>query len=286
MRLPVTLAALLTLGGCVIVVPDGHSKYGWSSGESVQGNGSSATETRPVAGTTALRIENRRHVDMDVEVRVGGASTLTVEGDSNLLPLVHTDVEGDTLRVWTDADLRSSGPMRVVFTAPRLRELASTGAVRVDVNGLNGGALRVSQTGSGRVAMHGRLDDLDLNHTGSGSFTGDGLESRAAHVNMVGSGRIDVGLVRGDSLRVNSTGSGGLHARGAVRQLDVQAQGSGRMYLGDLRAEAANLSSSGSGGIDAYVSQKVDAHGSGSGSIQVSGNPAQRNLSGRRTTVQ
>jgi len=286
MRLTVTLAALLILGGCVIVVPDGSSKYNWSSGESVKGNGSSATETRAVAGTSALRIENRRRVDMDVEVRVGAAATLTVEGDSNLLPLVHTDVDGDTLRVWTDEDLRSSGPIRVVYTAPRLRELSSTGSARVDVNGLNGGPLRVSQTGSGRIAMHGRLDDLDLNHTGSGSFTGNGLESRTANVNMVGSGRIDVGTVRGDMLRVNSTGSGGLRASGAVRQLDVQAQGSGRMSLGELRAETASLSSSGSGGIDAYVSQKVDAHGSGSGSIQVSGNPAQRNLSGRRTTVQ
>ena len=286
MRLPMTIAALAILGGCVIVVPDGHSKYGWSSSESIKGNGSSATETRNVAGTTALRIENRRSVDMDVEVRVGGPSTLTVEGDSNLLPLVHTDVEGDTLKVWTDADLRSSGPIRVVFTAPRLRELSSTGSVHVDVNGLNGGALRVSHTGSGHVIIRGRLDDLDLNHTGSGSFTGEGLESRSAHVNMVGSGRIDVGVVRGDALRVNSTGSGGLQARGAVRQLDVQAQGSGRMYLTDLRAEVASLSSSGSGGIDAYVSQKVEAHGSGSGSIQVSGNPAERNLSGRRTSVQ
>lgn len=286
MRLPVTIAALAILGGCVIVVPDGHSKYSWTSSDSIKGNGSSATETRSVAGTTALRIENRRSVDMEVEVRVGGTSTLTVEGDSNLLPLVHTDVDGDTLKVWTDADLRSSGPIRVVYTAPRLRELASIGAAHVDVNGLNGGALRVSHTGSGRVSMHGRLDDMDLNHTGSGSFTGDGLESRSAHVNMVGSGRIDVGLVRGDTLRVNSTGSGGLHARGAVRQLDVQAQGSGHISLSDLRAEVANLSSSGSGGIDAYVSQKVEAHGSGSGSIQVSGNPAQRNLSGRRTSVQ
>ncbi|WP_395407801.1 GIN domain-containing protein [Pseudoduganella sp. UC29_106] len=286
MRLTMTIAALAILGGCVIVVPDGHSKYGWSSSESIKGNGSSATETRNVAGTTALRIENRRSVDMDVEVRIGGPSTLTVDGDSNLLPLVHTDVEGDTLKVWTDADLRSSGPIRVVFTAPRLRELSSTGSVRVDVNGLNGGALRVSHTGSGHVIIRGRLDDLDLNHTGSGFFAGEGLESRSAHVNMVGSGRIDVGVVRGDALRVNSTGSGGLQGRGAVRQLDVQAQGSGRMYLTDLRAEVASLSSSGSGGIDAYVSQKVEAHGSGSGSIQVSGNPAERNLSGRRTSVQ
>jgi len=286
MRLTVTFAAVLALAGCVIVVPDGKADYRWSSSSSIQGNGSSATETRSANNVAAVRIENRRRVDMEVDVRVGGASTLTVEGDSNLLPYVHTDLDGDTLRISTDEDLRSGAPIRVLLTVPRLRELASTGSVQVDVNGLNGGALRVSHTGSGRVAMHGRLDDLNLDHTGSGSFSGDGLESRTANVNMVGSGRIDLGTLRGDALRVNSTGSGGFYARGAVHRLDVQTQGSGGVYLSELHAEVANLSSSGSGGITAWVSQKVDAHGNGSGGIQVSGNPAQRNVSGRRTTIQ
>jgi hypothetical protein len=286
MRLPVTIAALLILGGCVIVVPDGHSKYEWSSGETVRGNGSVTTDTRSAAGTSAVRIENRRSVDMEVTVRVGGAAEVTVEGDSNLLPLVHTDVEGDTLRVWTDADLRGRSPIRVVYNVPQLRAILSTGSVRVDVNGLNGGPLRVSHTGSGRVSMQGRVDNLDLDHTGSGAFNGEGLESRSANVSMVGSGRIDVGAVRGDSLRVNSTGSGAFYAHGTVRQLDAQTQGSGGVFLNDLRAESASLSGSGSGGINAYVRQKVDAHGSGSGRIQVSGNPAQRNLSGRNTSVQ
>jgi len=285
MRLPVTIAALLILGGCVIVVPDGRAKYDWSS-DSVRGNGNNMTDTRSVAGTSALRIENRRSVEMVVDVRVGAAAGVTVEGDSNLVPLVHTDVEGDTLRVWTDTELRASSPIRVVYSVPQLRGLSSTGPARVDVSGLNGGPLRVSQTGSGRVTLQGRVDNLDLDHTGSGSFSGEGLESRAANVNMVGSGRVDVGVVRGDSLRVNSTGSGAFYAHGAVQRLDAQTQGSGGMFLSELRAESASLAGSGSGGITAYVTQKVDAHGSGSGRIQVSGNPAQRNLSGRNTSVQ
>lgn len=286
MRLTVTFATVLALAGCVIVVPDGKTTYGWTSSSAIHGNGSNATETRNAGNATALRIENRRHVDMEVDVRVGGASTLTVEGDANLLPYVHTDLQGDTLRVTTEEDLRSGSPIRVLLTLPRLRELASTGSVRVDVNGLNGGTMRVSHTGSGRVAMHGRLDNLDLDHTGSGSFSGDGLEARSANVSMLGSGRIDIGSVQGDALSVTHTGSGSFYARGSVRRLDVQAQGSGSVNLSELRAEVANLSSAGSGGINAWVSQKVDAHGSGSGSIQVSGNPAQRNLSGRRTYVQ
>lgn len=287
MRAPLAFASLLSLGltGCVIVVADGADSA-YVHGSTIRGTGTIATESRPVAEVNGLRIENRHRVEMEVDVRVGGAPALTVEADNNLVPLVHTEVRGNTVRVWTDDELKGSRPIRVHFTVPQLTELESTGSVRTEVQGLNGSSLHVSHTGSGRLELRGILNNLDLQHTGSGSLYADGLESRSAQVDMVGSGRVNIGSVRGEALRVTSSGSGSFYARGIVRTLDVQVQGSGNAELHDLRADIATITSNGSGGVQAWVQQKVDARGNGSGRIVVTGNPAERTVSGRHTIVQ
>lgn len=280
MRTKLLLAALISasLAGCVIVVGD--------SSDSVRGNGASATESRNIASATALRVENRYGVGMDVEVNVGGAPALVIEGDSNLVPLVRTEVSGDTLRVYTEERLHSSNRIRVRYTAPRLTNLETSGAVNTEVQGLAGAPLQVLHSGSGRLELRGQVDRLDMRHAGSGQVYADGLESRSAKVNMSGSGRVNIGSVRGDTLSVSATGSGNFYARGIVRALDVQLTGSGSAQLNDLRTDEANITSNGSGGVYAWVQHKVDARANGSGRIDVTGNPAQRNVFGRNTSIQ
>ncbi len=280
MRTKLTLAALisLSLAGCVVVLND--------SGDYVKGSGTATVESRNIASATGLRIENRHRVDMDVEVKVGNAPSLVIEGDNNLVPLVHTEVRGDTLRVWTEDRIDSRNPIHVRYTVQRLDNLESTGSVRTEVQGLAGGPLAVSHTGSGYLELRGRVDQLNLRHTGSGQLYADGLESKSAVVDMVGSGRVSIGSVRGDSLRVSSSGSGSFYARGIVRTLEVQMHGSGSAQLNDLRADEANITSNGSGGVQAWVQHKVDARANGSGRIAVTGNPSQRTLYGRNTSIQ
>ena len=100
MRTAFTLATLLALAGCaVIVVPDDgsvHYQSAWGSNPLVQGNGQSIVEQRTVGSYSALDING----PVQVEVRVGSAPSLQVEGESNLLPLVRTEGSGSTLRVW------------------------------------------------------------------------------------------------------------------------------------------------------------------------------------------
>ncbi|MTW13757.1 DUF2807 domain-containing protein [Pseudoduganella eburnea] len=279
MRSKLTIAALvaLSMSGCVIVLNDN---------DNVKGNGTPTTETRSIASATGLRIENRQRVDMEVEVHVGGAPQLVVEGDDNLVPLVHTEVRGDTLRIWAEERMSSSRPIRVRYTAPRLENLEATGSVRTHVQGLLGGPLVVSHTGSGYLELRGQVDRLDVRHTGSGQLYADGLDSKTAAVDMVGSGRVNIGSVRGDSLRLSSSGSGSFQARGIVHVLDVQMQGSGSAQLNDLRADEANITTNGSGGVHAWVQNKVEARANGSGHIAVTGNPSQRNIYGRNTSIQ
>ncbi|NVM75708.1 hypothetical protein FHW83_001495 [Duganella sp. SG902] len=280
------LAALSILAGCaVIVVPDNadggvHYKSVFG-GDAVQGDGQHVVETRQVATLDGVDING----GMQVEIRVGQASALQVEGDGNIVPLLRTDASGGTLRVWVDGNVRASHPLRVVYTTPTLRHLSANGSGVMTVSGLNGAPLELSLNGSRAVRLSGSVERLDARLNGSGGLDASGLRSGATAARLNGSGRLELGRIDGDSLSLELRGSGGASASGQVRNVTVRLNGSGSADLAGLTSQSADLSSNGSGGIAATVTRSLVASANGSGGVTVYGNPAQRNVSGKRVTV-
>lgn len=282
------LTAFATLAGCaVIVVPDDGSGNGgvrYSSafgGSAVQGNGQPATERRDASASDGIDING----PMQVEVRVGAAASLQVEGDSNLLPLLRTDASGGMLRVWIDGNIRSGNPLRVIYTTPQLRQVNANGSGRLTISGLNGSPFNLNQNGSRQVRLSGEVSRFDVRVNGSGSVDAAGLRSGSTVASVNGSGRLDLGRLDGDSLNLEVRGSGGAAASGAVRGMNVRVYGSGSADLAGLTSQSAELVSYGSGSISAGVSQSLVADASGSGHVTVYGNPAQRSISGKRVSV-
>lgn len=281
-----TIAAFSILAGCaVIVVPDNgdgsvNFKSAFSS-DAVQGNGQNIVENRQIATLDGVDING----PMQVEIRVGQAASLQVEGDSNILPLLRTDASGGTLRVWVEGNVRTVNPLRVTYTTPSLRHLAANGSGSMTVNGLNGAPLELSLNGSRSVRLHGSVERLEARLNGSGGLNASGLRSGATVARLNGSGRLDLGQINGDSLNLDLRGSGGANASGNVRNVTVRLNGSGSADLAGLSSQSADLSSNGSGSIAATVTQSLVASSNGSGGVTVYGNPAQRNVSGKRVTV-
>lgn len=286
MRTQLAIAVAFTcaaLGGCAIVVaPNGDDvqvRTPFSGG--VEGDGIVTREQRTVG--TVQRLETNGSIV--VEVRVGPATSLSVEADRNLLPLVRTDVRGDRLIVETSGSYRSRNPVRVIYTVPNLTDARHSGSGSVSVQGLDGAPLTVSSRGSGAVLLAGRVASFDAENNGSGSIDASGLASASANLRLVGSGRLKVGQVRGDYAIARLDGSGQLSAGGSVHALTARSTGSGHLDLAKLASDEADLSSTGSGGITANVSQSLIAQNGGSGGIRVYGNPAQRSVSGDKVQV-
>lgn len=286
-RLALSSSALVLalIAGCaVIVVPeDGNAQIKSAFGSNaVQGNGQVLSEQRAVsAAVDGIDIGG----SMIVTVRVGQAPSLTVEGDSNLLPLLITDASGGTLRVRTDGSVRTSNPLRVTLTVPRLRQAEASGSGRLQVSGLNGGDFQLRLNGSREVEIAGRVDRFDVRLNGSGSMNANALDSAATDATLNGSGRLQLGRLQGQSLALEQYGSGSATASGSVERLRVRLSGSGSADLAGLTSRDADISTNGSGSVTATASGSLVAGSNGSGSITVYGNPAQRNVSGKRITV-
>lgn len=285
MRTLIAIACLAALGGCAIVVAPGvdgdYQVRTPFNGNTVEGDGIAARDQRTVGTVNGLDVNGAIVVD----VRVGPATSLVVEADSNLLPLIRTDVRGDTLNIHTDRSYRSRNPVHVIYTVPRLTDVRQNGSGRITVEGLAGTPLSVRRNGSGSVSVSGQVASLDANSEGSGTLDAGRLQSASAKLALTGSGRMEVGRVAGDYAIVNLNGTGRLRVGGAVRSLTARANGSGHLDLGGLSSDQADLSSSGSGGITANVRQSLIAQNDGSGGIRVAGNPGQRSVSGKHVQV-
>ena len=273
------LTAVASLSGCAIIVTpnDGEVRSYTVFGNSVEGDGIAARDQRQVAAHGVLDVSG----SMQVEVRVGQAPSLLVEADGNLLPYIRTEAQGNTLKIANERQLRSKTPVRIVYTTPRLTEVRAAGSGQVVVRDLNGAPLEVRKSGSGRVALAGKVDSLHARVSGSGVLDAGELRSASADLSLAGSGRMNIGEIRGDYVRASVAGSGVLQAGGAVRSLNARVAGSGSVDLAALATQDADLAADGSGGIRATVKQSLVAHGGGSGGIRVYGHPAQRSVTGR-----
>lgn len=284
MRSLLTASCIVALTGCAIIVTpndgDFHVKHVFSA-DAVVGNGQLSHETRQVGNLPALDVNGALQVD----VRVGGAPSLEVEADSNLLPMIRSEVSGGTLRIWVEGNVRSNNNIRVSYTVPQLSQLRANGSGRVTVSELNGAPLMVNKNGSGMMQLSGRVGSIDAQVNGSGQLNATALQTGNVNADMNGSGRMNLGAVQGDVLNVNVHGSGGFQANGAAQRVNAHVHGSGGVNLSGLSSEQADLTANGSGDITALVKSSVVAQSNGSGRITVYGNPAQRNVSGKHVQV-
>ncbi|NVI83716.1 head GIN domain-containing protein [Janthinobacterium sp. BJB401] len=287
MRTLLALCCAVALGGCAIVINpnDGEVRYADSSGNAVQGSGQVSRDVRQVSNISALDIDNMKRIDIKIDVRVGPTASLVIEADSNLQPLIHSDVSGNTLRLWSDTNIRSSNGIHVIYTTPQLKKINISGSGRLVVSGLNGDDFSLEQRGSMKSELSGTVGRFGVTNGGSGSINAAALASGNTDAAQNGSGSIQLGSVRGERINVAVNGSGSISASGAVQRLDANVNGSGDVNLAALRSDVAYLASNGSGDIDVTVQSEVNARASGSGRITVHGDPARRTLSGKRVSI-
>lgn len=174
----------------------------------------------------------------DVFISLGNTFSVELEGDSDYLREVKTEIVGDELRIRRDKWF-DSGNKRVTvrITMPALEGISVSGSGRVTVNDpLRGDELDVAISGSGRALLRDvALGEVECSISGSGSLNIDG--------------------------------------KGTIRELDLSISGSGG-YQGETTGiNVLEARISGSGSCNCYVKEMLRASISGSGNIFYSGNP-------------
>ena len=162
-------------------------------------------------------------------------SHVEIHGSDNIIPLVETYVDGNTLMIKFKKNVSIwKGKLEIKVFAPELNKLT--------ING-------------------------------SGNIQGEGLNCRRMAVSINGSGDVRLQQIESQECQAGISGSGNINLKGKAIQAKYAIAGSGNIQAADLEAENTDASISGSGNISCYASQKLVARVKGSGDIAYKGNP-------------
>lgn len=213
----------------------------WSWGN-VEGNGRIKTEARKVSGFHGVAMS----LPGTVELRIGGAESVTVETDDNLLPLIETVVENGVLQIRTIKHNTgiNSRHMKFIVQARSIDRLALGGSGTIDADTLRGQKVAIDLGGSGNINVKGvEANAVAVDLGGSGDLKVGGGRTGQLSVSIAGSGNIDLRRLQSRSAKVDIAGSG--EAAIAVSdQLDVSIVGSGDVnYYGDPKVSKSVMGS-------------------------------------------
>ena len=206
----------------------------WWGGKGIKGNGEVTTITRSVGDYDQIHVAGF----FDVDLVYGNEGTITIEGESNLLEYLVTEVNGNALKIKTE----------------------------------KGKNLKPSRNKTIRVTVPFKdIDEVTL--SGSGDVVGkDVIKTDTFKTAVAGSGDVIV-QVEANTVDGSVAGSGDLTVKGDANSVGFSVAGSGDIHAGNLKAQEAYARVAGSGDIRVNCSKYLKARVSGSGDIEYSGNP-------------
>jgi hypothetical protein len=185
--------AALVLSACGFGLPTG-----------VIGSGKVVSESRTVSGFSKVDLSGFG----DLSIDVNGSEALTIEGDDNILPLIETEVRGDTLHIgFKDRALvQRVSRLRFALSAKQLEGLTVSGAGNITASNIDSPRMAVVTSGAGRISMSGKATDQTITLSGAGDFEGASLQGETVRVLTSGVGRAVVNASK--TLGVNISGAG------------------------------------------------------------------------------
>ncbi|HEV7353248.1 MAG TPA: DUF2807 domain-containing protein [Brevundimonas sp.] len=199
--------------------------------------GPQVTRTEAFTGGDRLILD----AALDVTYVQGAAATVRLEGPQAAIDRVRIDgarigfddEEPGSVTVrfgpggitgWSDLD-----GVRVVVTAPSVRNFEINGSGDLDVQGYDQPEFRLRIAGSGDARATGRTDRLDVDIAGSGEADLEALEAGDATFDIAGSGEIDARPT--GRVEAAVSGSGDIRLRRQPASLNSNIAGSGEVRV-------------------------------------------------------
>ncbi len=226
----------------------------------VEGNHDVMSETRYVPDFDRVINEG----NFQVYVIQDSIFQVIVEAESNLIPLIQTDVRGSSLIIKTHENLANHDPMKIYVRTRNINELSSEGSGSIEAQDLSTGTMELNLSGSGRIDAGVTCTKADVSVSGSGILQLS-LDADEVEGTISGSGEMNI-YGNANHGEFHISGSGIISAYDLVQhECHANISGSGCMYVQVI--DYLEVTISGSGNVYYYGNPQVVTHISGSGSV-------------------
>lgn len=169
-----------------------------------KGSGTVKEEVRKLEKFKAIVLATGANLDV-VSGQKKHSATISV--DDNLLPLVKTTVENDTLTITTEKPINTRLGLNLKIEAKDLQSINLKGSGNVKVNSLNGPCFEALLGGAGQIDALGSVDSVSASIKGSGNIRMDRLQAKSASADISGAGNISVSANKTLSAKISGAGN-------------------------------------------------------------------------------
>lgn len=229
----------LSVIACVLYLATGCG----INNKKINGNGNVSTEERNAGAFEELIVSGSMHVYLSQ----GPVQAVRVEAESNLLPYIITNRQGDELKVKTEdnTSISYTHPINIYLTTPDIKKISMLGSGKIETKDTlrNDDGLKISLAGSGSINIRMNAPEADANIAGSGNITVSGFTQKL-DINLAGSGNFKGSDLKSEEAKIKIAGSGSAWVFASVK-LSAKILGSGNVHYGGTPSMDNNMLGSG-----------------------------------------
>jgi hypothetical protein len=165
---------------------------------------------------------------LEVEIELGKPASVELVGDAELFAKVSTSVKNGVLVIDTKfpRDQHGDHHIKALISAPDASSLSITGTGAMKVTGIANDRLALSVPGTGEIKATGSTGTLHVSVDGTGDISAKQLTSKAATVEVRGTGAASLNATESVEAIVTGTGSISVHGHPARVKKSVTGLGS------------------------------------------------------------
>src|SRR5688500_11791085 len=185
----------------------------------VKGSGNVQTDKRTVDNFKAVEVGGV----FIVEITAQRDFSVEVEADDNLLPLIKTESDGETLKIETEKRFSTRSPIKLRISVPDVENLHISGASKVSVMNLNNDSFSVDSSGASKITIEGATKTFTVDMSGASKLDAENFKSENVSVDASGASCATVSV--SSDLKVDLSGASKVVYYGSPSNLEKRTSG-------------------------------------------------------------
>lgn len=219
MKISLTVFAAALLIGAILAGGCGFGGFSGFDKDTVQGSGTIKSEQRNVSGFT--KIDAGGAVRMEIVTQ--GDYAFTIEADDNLLQFVRTEVNGDTLKIYTKGKTSSKTGVKVKISMPALDGLSVSGASSAVVSAVKSDSINLEASGASKIKIDGQAENLTVDASGASGIDAENLRVENGAVSASGASNATISAA--NRLEADASGASTIYYTGEPKNLVPKSSG-------------------------------------------------------------
>jgi hypothetical protein len=182
------------------------------------GEGPLKSETRTTTAFSQVEVSN----GIRLTVQIGPTQSVEVRAQENILPVIATDIQGDTLRIHSTQGYTTSEGVTVTVVTPTLSGISMSGGSQGTATGLAADSLRIELSGGSALTASGSATTLSLNVRGGSRATLNELIAKTVVLDLSGGSNAQVNV--SEQVSGSASGASRVTVTGGAR-INVESTG-------------------------------------------------------------